>query len=198
MISGPVALTLLQRKSSHSTTINQNTKMKTIFCSPKLSKCQQTLHLQVATTVMEQWLSICRLWPTLLIALHPLTILASLRRHLQTPAKMHSLKERSYQHSISLKSHRTDQVQLTELPLKIEKIATHQLLKYKIQCQERFHRSLHLEVLSAPLSRSNLLNSKLMEQASWVMQFSSQSSFKVFSNHLCNRKRTLSQLKSQR
>lgn len=186
MISGSVELTLLQRKSFHLTTITQNIMMKTIFCSPKLLRCQQIRHPQAAITGRERWPNICMPWRMLLIALHPLTISQSLLRHHRCPAKMLSLKERSCQPSINLRSHRPARVQLTESLLKIEIIALHQLLRYKSQRQERSHRSLRLEVLRILLSRSNLLNSKLTEQVLLVTLFSSQSSFRVFNSHLCN------------
>jgi hypothetical protein len=166
MISGSVELTLLQRKSFHLTIITQSIMMKTISCSPKLSRCQQIRHLRVAIMGRERWPSICRQWRMLLIALHPLTISQSLLRHHRCPAKMLSLKERSCQPSINLRSHRPVRVQLTESLLKIEIIVLHQLLRYKSQRQERSHRSLPLEELRTRLSRSNLLNSKLTVQVS--------------------------------
>lgn len=166
MISGSVELTLLQRKSFHLTIITQSIMMKTISCSPKLSRCQQIRHPRVAIMGRERWPNICRPWQTLLIALHPLTISQSLLRHHRCPAKMLSLKEKSCQPSINLRSHRPARVQLTESLLKIEKIALHQLLKFKSQYLERSHQSLLLEVLRILLSKSNLLNSKLTVQVS--------------------------------
>lgn len=148
MISGLVELTPPLRKSCHSiTTITQNIMMKTISCSRKSLRCQRTRHPQAAITVWEQWHSICRLWRMLSIVHHRLIISPSLLRHLQYQVWTHSLKERSSQPSISLRKHRLGLVQLTELPHRIEKIAVHQLLRYKNQFQGKCHRSLLLEVL---------------------------------------------------
>jgi hypothetical protein len=166
MISGSVELTLLQRKSFHLTIITQSIMMKTISCSPKLSRCQQIRHPRVAITGRDRWPNICRQWRMLLIALHPLTISQSLLRHHRCPAKMLSLKERSCQPSINLRSHRPVRVQLTESLLKKEIIVLHQLLRYKSQYLGRSHPSLPLEELRILLSRSNLLNSKLTVQVS--------------------------------